>query len=144
MTASAHALTSPLAYLDRGNLSKFDSKIDVAGPVAIGASADASEVEQPGTHRARIERTRLLAWGDVDFATNDFIQDGANARLVVQSIDWLAQPEELVTAVPNFPKVRELDLTQARSRYMLFLMAGVIPGLFVIAGGLVWAIRRGR
>ena len=46
----------------------------------------------------------------------------------MQGIDWLTQPEDLVTAVPNFPKVRELNLTEARSRYMLFLTAGVDPG----------------
>ena len=86
----------------------------------------------------------MLAWGDVHFATDAFITDGSNARLWVQGIDWLTQPEDLVTAVPNFPKLRELDLTAARSRYMLFLTAGVVPGLFVIAGALVWALRRGR
>jgi ABC-type uncharacterized transport system involved in gliding motility auxiliary subunit len=144
LTVTGLAYTSPLAYLDRSDTSRFDPKVDVAGPIALGAAADSSEVERPGTSRASIKRTRVLVWGDVDFATNGFLSDGANARLFVQAIDWLAQPEELVTAVPSFPKVRELDLTQARSRYMLFLMSGVVPGLFVIAGALVWVIRRGR
>jgi hypothetical protein len=103
-----------------------------------------SEVEEAQTERARIERTRVLAWGDVDFATNAFLNDGSNAALFVQAIDWLTQPEDLVTAVPNFPAVRELELTQARSRYILFLMAIVVPALFLIAGGIVWALRRSR
>jgi hypothetical protein len=138
------ALTSSLGYLDRDDVSSFDPKVDKKGPVALGAAADSSEVLKPGTSRARIERTRVLAWGDVHWATDTFLADGSNARLWIQGIDWLTQPEELVTAVPHFPKLRELDLTQARSRYMLFLMAGVVPGLFVIAGALVWALRRSR
>jgi hypothetical protein len=144
LTVTPVALTSELAYLDRDDVSEFDPKVDGKGPVALGAAADKSAVERPGTSRANIRRTRVLAWGDVDWVSNRFFGDGANARLWLQGIDWLTQPEDLVTAVPNFPKVRELRFTEARSRYMLFLMAGVIPGLFVIAGGLVWALRRGR
>ncbi len=144
LTVTEIASTSELAYLDRDDLGDFDPKIDRKGPVGIGAAADDTEVLDPTSDRARIKRTRIIAWGDVDFATNAFVNDGANARLWLQGIDWLTQPEDLVTAVPKFPAARELDLTEARSRYMLFLMAGVIPGLFVIAGGLVWAVRRGR
>jgi hypothetical protein len=138
------AMTSPLGYLDRDDLSDFDPDADVEGPIALGGSADASSVADPGTSKARVDRTRVLAWGDVHFATDAYITDGSNARLWLQGIDWLTQPEDLVTAVPNFPKLRELDLTAARNRYILFLTAGVVPGLFVIAGALVWALRRGR
>jgi hypothetical protein len=138
------ALTSRLGYLDRRDAERFDPKVDREGPVAVGAAADQSEVTHAGTSRAGILRTRILAWGDVDFASNEFIGDAANARLFIQGIDWLAQPEELVTAVPSFPKVRELDLTEARSRYLLGVTAAIIPGLFLVAGGFVWVLRRGR
>lgn len=144
LSVTGIAFTSPLGYLDRADVESFDPKVDREGPVTLGAAADRSEVSDPGTSRAEIHRTRLLAWGDVDFATNAFIGDAANARLWVQGIDWLTQPEDLVTAVPSFPKVRELDLTEARSRYLLLLTAGVIPALFLIAGGFVWVVRRGR
>jgi hypothetical protein len=144
LTVTELARTSDVSYLDRNDFEDFDPKVDADGPVVIGASADDSTVERPGTERARIVRTRILAWGDVDFATNGFVTDGDNASLWVQGIDWLTQPEDLVTAVPRFPKLRELDLTAARSRYVLFLTAGVVPGLFLIAGAMVWVIRRSR
>jgi ABC-type uncharacterized transport system involved in gliding motility auxiliary subunit len=143
LTTAEIAYTSQLSYLDRADVGKFSPKVDVRGPIAVGAAADQSSVAGED-ETARILRTRILAFGDVDFATDDFISDAANAQLWIQGIDWLTQPEELVAAVPNFPKVRDLDLTDARSRYILLLMAGVIPGLFVIAGGFVWVIRRGR
>jgi ABC-type uncharacterized transport system involved in gliding motility auxiliary subunit len=144
LSVAAIAYTSRLGYLDRSKLTSFEPKVDQPGPVALGAAADRSSVERPGSAKARIQRTRILAWGDVDFATNAFIGDASNARLLLQGVDWLTQPEELVTAVPNFPKVRELKFTQARSRYLLMLSAGVIPGLFLIAGAFVWVLRRGR
>ncbi|HYZ93416.1 MAG TPA: GldG family protein [Actinomycetota bacterium] len=144
LTVTGIAFTSPLGYLDRADVTEFDPKVDREGPIAIGAAADDSEVKRPGTARASIRRTRILAFGDVDFASNAYISDAANARLWVQGIDWLTQPEDLVTAVPSFPKIRELNLTAARSRYLLLVTAGLLPGLFLIAGGFVWALRRGR
>lgn len=144
LSATEVAITSPLAYLDRRDPGTFDPEVDVEGPVAVGAAADRSDVSEAGTERARIRRTRILAWGDVDFASNAFIGEAANARLWIQGIDWLTQPEDLVTAVPTFPKVRELKLTAARSRYLVLVTAGLVPALFLIAGGVVWVLRRGR
>lgn len=139
LTVTELATTSGVSYLDRNDFEEFDPKVDVDGPVSLGAAADDSEVVD-----GEIVRTRIVAWGDVDFARNAFIQDGGNATLWLQAIDWLTQPEDVVGAVPRFPKVRELELTAARSRYVLFLMAGVIPGLFLIAGAMVWVLRRSR
>lgn len=143
-TATEIAVTSRLGYLDVEDVTSFDEDVDKEGPVAVGAASDSSEVADPTSPEARIERTRLLAWGDVDFASNAFIEDGSNARLFLQGIDWLTQPEDLITAVPSFPGLRELELTEARNRYILFLTAGVVPGLFVLAGAFVWVLRRSR
>lgn len=138
------AQTSERSYLERNpGDAGFTPGTDVPGPIVVGASADDSSVVGAGP-RARIKRTRILAFGDVDFASNAFLGDGGNARLLVQSIDWLTQPEALVSAVPSFPKVRELALTQERSRYIGFLTTGVIPGVFLLTGALVWAVRRVR
>lgn len=144
LTVSDIARTSDLSYLDRRNLGSFDPDVDRQGPVPVGAAADSSEVRDPGSTTARILRTRVLGWGDVDFASNGFVSGAANARLWIQGIDWLTQPEALVTAASTFPKVRTLELTEARSRYLLLLTAGVVPGLFLVAGGFVWVLRRGR
>ena len=144
LTTAEVAQTTPLSYLDRKDIGHFDPSDDMRGPISVGATADYSQVAAPGTSKAKILRTRVIAWGDVDFATNAFFGEASNAKLFLQAIDWLTQPEELVTAVPNFPKVRELKLTQARSHYMLLLTAGIVPGLFVVAGAMMWVVRRGR
>lgn len=145
-TVADIARTSDLSYLDRRNLSSFDPDVDRQGPVPVAAAADSSEVRDPKGPRARILRTRVLAFGDADFASNGFIGDAnaANARLWIRGVDWLTQTEALVNAASTFPSVRNLDLTEARSRYMLLLTAGVVPGLFLVAGGFVWVLRRGR
>lgn len=45
---------------------------------------------------------------------------------------------------PNLGRVRPLALTEGRSRYALLLSAVVVPLLFLLAGAMVWALRRGR
>lgn len=145
LSVAALAETTSRAYLERdpGGEVAFDPAVDLAGPVTLGAAADDSRVEEIRGSPA-IRRTRIVAWGDVDFASNAFLTDGGNARLLLQSIDWLTQPEPLIGAVPTFPSVRELRLTEARLRYVAFVTAGFVPGLFLLAGALVWALRRGR
>ena len=50
----------------------------------------------------------------------------------------------LVTVSANLPRARPLDLTEARLRYARFLLAGIIPLLFLIIGALVFAVQRAR
>lgn len=118
----------------------FTAGEDLQGPITIAAAADLSRVESVD----KIARSRVVAFGDVDFATNRFIGVGGNARLVVQSVDWVTQNEDLVPLNANIPAFRPLDLTTARTRYAMILSAGVVPGLFLVAGGWVWAFRRRR
>lgn len=113
---------------------------DHKGPVTLVAAADLSRVVAP----TKIVRSRVAVFGDVDFATNAFIGNGGNARLLVQAVDWAALAEDLVPLNANIPAYRPLDLTSARTRYALALSSGVVPALFLLAGGWVWALRRRR
>lgn len=115
-----------------------------SGPLALVAAADDSEVVDPSGPDPKIDRTRILAVGDVDFASNAFLGEAANARLALQGMDWLTQPEPLLTAVPNLAALRELELTEQRSRAILLLTAGGVPMAFLLAGAFVWVLRRGR
>jgi len=113
---------------------------DHKGPVTLVAGADLSRVVAP----TKIIRSRVAVFGDVDFATNAFIGNGGNARLLVQAVDWAALAEDLVPLNANIPAYRPLDLTSGRTRYALLLSSGVVPALFLLAGAWVWALRRRR
>ena len=91
-----------------------------------------------------MQRTRLVLLGDVDVFTNAGIDEGGNARLLVQAMDWLTLDEDLVAVSAHVPAFRPLDLTPSRVRYARMLSAGVIPGVFLLAGAMVWAFRRMR
>jgi len=132
--------TTPSSYLERDpSRFSFDEGRDLPGPITIAAAADLSSIS--GT---RVRRTRLVVFADADFATNAFLGDGSNSRLLVQALDWVTLEENLVTVTAHLPRLRELALTEDRTRYARLMTAGVVPALFLLAGMLVWAVRRGR
>lgn len=140
LSATPIIRSSDLAYLEtEPATSAFDPTRDRPGPVTIGAGADLS-----GNFGGTIRRSRVVAIGDVDWATNAYVGQAGNAALFVQAMDWLTLAEDLVSVSPNLPRLRALELTEGRARYARLLSAGVVPGLFLLTGALVWAVRRGR
>jgi hypothetical protein len=140
LTTTVIAASTRLSYLERDPAHPhFDPGADVEGPLALAAAADFSEVRGRAVHR-----TRLIVVGDVTFATNGFLGEGGNSRFLIQAMDWLTLDEDLVSVSTHLPAYRPLELTAARLRYARFVAVGVIPGLFALAGSLVWAVRRSR
>jgi ABC-type uncharacterized transport system involved in gliding motility auxiliary subunit len=116
------------------NVEKDDA--DVAGPVPLGVA-----VEGPGGQGKR--PMRLVVYGDSDFATNQLVQGNpANAVLLANSLNWLAEREALLTIPPKKTEQVRLSLTpgELRSVYLLTLLA--LPGLAVVLGVFVYTRRR--
>lgn len=140
LVVSPLARTSDDSYLEREPLEpSFDSERDIPGPIAVAAAADLS-----ANVGGEVLRTRIVVFGDVDFATNAFVGQAGNSTMLIRALDWVILEEDLVTVSANLPRVRPIDLTEGRIAYARFLLAGVVPGLFLLAGGAVWAIRRSR
>lgn len=134
------AETSPTSYLEREPLHPdFDPADDRPGPIAVVGAADRSRVDG-----VDVRRTRIVVTGDVDFATNGAVAEAGNAQLLRQAVAWLSETEDLVAISPNLPTDRPLRLTDARADYALLVSAGLVPGLFILVGVMVWAARRGR
>lgn len=140
LVVSSLAQSSEDSYLEREPLQRmFNEGADIRGPITLAAAADLS-----ANIEGIVRRTRIVVFADVHFATNGFIGEGGNSMMLIRSLDWAILEEDLVTVSSNLPRVRPLDLTEARINYARFLMAGVVPGLFLLGGGLVWAARRSR
>jgi hypothetical protein len=140
LSAAALVRTTGSSYLERDPPEfAFDEDRDVPGPITVAAAADLSSITG-----GQVKRTRLAVFADSDFATNAFLADGSNSRLLVQALDWVTLEENLVTVSAHLPRVRELDMTDDRTRYARLLGGAIIPALFLLAGALVWAVRRSR
>ncbi|MHB8670837.1 MAG: Gldg family protein, partial [Acidimicrobiales bacterium] len=108
LAVSALARTSRASYLDHnpGPVSSFDPTRDIHGPITVAAAADHSE-NLGGT----VRRTRVVAVGDVDFATHAFVDQAGNATLLVRALDWVTLEDDLITVSTHLPSLRPLDLT---------------------------------
>lgn len=85
----------------------------------------------------------MVVFGDSEFAADEnFIQYG-NGDLLINSVDWASRQEELINLTPKDPVQRVLVPPQ---RYtlglILFISVFLLPGMIVIAGGIVWYQRR--
>lgn len=140
LVLSRLADTSPQSYLETEPLEAvFEPGADRPGPITVAASADIGR--NTGTE---IRRTRVVAVGDVDFVTDPFLDQAANADLFVRAVAWLALDADLLALSANLPADRPLALTDARIAYARILTAAIVPALFVLAGAMVWSLRRRR
>jgi ABC-type uncharacterized transport system involved in gliding motility auxiliary subunit len=129
-----------------------DAGRDVLGPVplAVAVSRPAT-VWSPDTAGARGQseepkpkrpETRLVVFGDSDFAVNAFLNFQANKDVFLNTISWLAEEEDLIAVRPKDPENRRLTAGAAEQRFIRMASIIIYPALVLVAGVLVWVRRR--
>jgi ABC-type uncharacterized transport system involved in gliding motility auxiliary subunit len=112
----------------------FDEGVESAGPLVVAAA-----VEDLGTG------ARLVVVGDSDFAANNDFFNAGNGDLMVNSVDWAAKQEQLISITPKETTQRVVvPGTRQTVVLLLLLTVVVIPGGVVAAGASVWWSRRKR
>ncbi len=124
---------------------------DRPGPIAIGAAvsvaveaeddtpdaADESDGEAPDPPEAR-----LAVIGDSDFASNAVVGVSGNRDMFLNTVNWLAQQENLIAIRARDPEDRRLTLTADQQRGILVLALLLIPAATAGAGFYTWWRRR--
>ena len=141
---------SNLASLSTG-VEMNEASGDKQGPLSIGvvvsAAADgcAAEPSTPGapaTPAAPKPETRVVVFGDSDFATNAYAGVPGNPNLFANAVNWLAQQENLIAIRPKEAEDRRVTMTP-RQQTMAFLASILfIPALVFGAGVYTWWRRR--
>ena len=137
-----------LKNLTAGQPAKMDGD-DKKGPVSLAAavSAPAAATPAPATPKKdgdnpKPAETRLVAFGDSDFAGNGALRAGGNRDLFLNTINWLAQQENLIAIRPRDPEDQRITLTADQMRRIFFLTVLIVPGLVLLAGVQTWWRRR--
>jgi ABC-type uncharacterized transport system involved in gliding motility auxiliary subunit len=130
LKTSARSFTIP--NLDQKEV-KFDPKTDTAGPLTLGVAADRTTSGK---------QARLVVIGNSNFAANQFIGSQENGDLFFNTIDWLAQDENLISIRPKSVTNRRVSLTEAQWTILRWLDFAVLPGFVILAGVWIWWKRR--
>jgi ABC-type uncharacterized transport system involved in gliding motility auxiliary subunit len=131
----------------------FDEGRDRRGPISLAvaatirapspepspspspAAADAPEPPKP-------PEGRVVAVGDVDFATNALLGFQGNEDFFLNTVAWLAQEADLISIRPHEPEDQSLFLSRQTQQNVTWVALLLLPGIFVIAGVVTWWRRR--
>jgi ABC-type uncharacterized transport system involved in gliding motility auxiliary subunit len=117
---------------------------DFKGPLTLGvvlereAEADTAFSEISGKKK----KTRVIVFGDSDFATNAFFHVQRNGDLFLSMVSWLAEEEDLVSIRPREPEDRRVNMTKAQSRFVLIFGVIIFPALILLTGVGIYVKRR--
>ena len=110
---------------------------DKQGPIPIAAAVEA----EPRNAEAS-GKTRIVVFGDSDFASNkDFLNQG-NGDLLLNAISWLAEQEDLITIRPRKAGHNPISLTKRDGKVLFWLSVILFPLAVLAGGGIVWWRRR--
>ena len=125
---------------------------DKAGPVslaaAVSAPAESAPVPAPAPaagakpEDTQKPETRVVVFGDSDFVANQWLGIPGNRDLFLNSVNWLAQQENMIAIRPRDPEDRRLTLTRDQQSRIFWLTVLIIPGLILLAGVQTWWRRR--
>jgi ABC-type uncharacterized transport system involved in gliding motility auxiliary subunit len=123
-----------LGFLDTQTQPEFDEANDTAGPLALAAVAENLTAG-----------SRVVVIGDSDFASNQYFYQLGNGDLIVNSIDWAAGQENLISLTPK-PATQRLVVPPSTQVMALIVLTtvGLMPGSVVVLGVWVWWTRRRR
>jgi len=142
------------------NLAKFDpnqlappdeSAGDILGPVTIGATVAVPVKTEAATtptaatgdaSKPAPAETRIAAIGDSEFITNQLAGVPGNVNLFMNTVNWLAQQENLISIRPRDPAERRLAMDN-RQMIMVLAFSVIVVPLVVFGGGFyAWWRRR--
>lgn len=134
LTAQQSWAETDIASINSGQLAPDEGK-DLFGPVSVAVVAN-----NPSSG------ARLLVVGDAEFVTNRAYSAYGNGDLILNSVNWAAEQEDIISLTPKDITQRTLQLPpQAYAlNLILFGIVLVVPGLMLLSGIVVWIQRRRR
>jgi ABC-type uncharacterized transport system involved in gliding motility auxiliary subunit len=80
--------------------------------------------------------------GSSTWVANSFIGFNGNKDLALNTINWLASDEDLISIRPKAPEDRRVTLTRAQMNWVRLSSQFLLPLLVIFGGVTVWWRRR--
>jgi ABC-2 type transport system permease protein len=107
-----------------------------------GARQDFHPIVVTGRYQRGGAETRIVAFGDSDFASNANLRSLYNLDLVMNAAHWSMRREPRITLRPKAGALIQFPVPIQNSLKAFYGVGLVIPQVLLIAGGLVWLRRR--
>ncbi len=129
-----------------GEVTLDEAKGDKRGPISIGVAVSATAPGAPapagGDKDQKKPETRVAVVGDSDFVANYALNIQGNKDMFLNTLNWLAQQENLIAIRPTEAGDRRLTMTMDQSQRMMWLALVIIPGFIMALGIYTWWRRR--
>lgn len=118
----------------KNNQTQFDQGKDIPGPLTLAVAG------QNNNNKARV-----VVIGDSDFAGTQGFTSYGNSDFILNSLDWAAAQDNLISLNPRQPIQRFFaPLQQTTMGLILLGSIFLLPGLVLLMGIAVWVQRRSR
>ncbi|MEI6289564.1 MAG: Gldg family protein [Chloroflexota bacterium] len=109
----------------------FDQSTDIPGPLFIALAGENS-----------INNSRIVVFGDADFAANALYKQGYG-MLLVNSIDWAVKQEKLISLSPKTGTIRTYN-PPGNLGIILIIITSIclMPAFILLAGVYAWTRRK--
>jgi len=115
---------------------------DYKGPLIVAVSGTLNVQGPTEIGGQKKPEGRFVALGTSSIAVNAYLGFGGNRDLMMNSVNWLAAEEDLISIRPKPPENQRLELNAQQMNRILYLGVFGIPLLIILMGVSVWWGRR--
>ncbi len=136
-------LTTPASWLESNiddlgyDENKMTGPFILFGILEANGSTEQSPLEVSGN-----PTTKIIIFGDSDFATNKYFHSSDNSDVFLNSVNWLADDYELVSIRPKLTSYRELVVNSSERNFIKWSSWVIPPTIMLIFAIIVWWRRR--
>ena len=116
---------------------------DTPPPVSLAVAVESLNDDEISADEPKKTKTRIVAVGDADFASNFFFKATGGGDLFLNAANWLTLEEDLIAIRPIDPSERTLRfLTRGEAAFVQIASIFLIPVIIFLIGLVVWWRRR--
>lgn len=136
-------LTTPASWLEANIEDLGYDEGKPQGPFVMFGILEASgSIEESPNEVYGNPMTKMIIFGDSDFATNKYFHSSDNADIFLNSINWLADDYELVSIRPKLTSYRELVVNSSERNFIKWSSWVIPPTIMLFFALIVWWRRR--
>lgn len=115
----------------RRSTANYDEETDIKPPVPFGVAVESKNEKGP----------RIVVIGDVDFATNQLVQERGNLGLAINSVLWSVRKNNRLGLPPVDPEKTRFQLTRKTEKLVEFASIYGLPGAWILFALGIWTVR---